>query len=763
MDCYLSSEFNIIENLSPLDSSVLANYTISNKMEQVSPIPYSDKRLKELEEVKMMLSNRYKVKFLDSRPPGLREEEEIIKKTGSTEMMMTLKLGNYTESECVSVFVRRIDGAHKDIFYLASNELKCLDNLDGLQVAVETLFYFIELSAENPEQLSYVVAFQRFGNNLNNIPRNRETIKVISINLFKSYQILQKNLVYHGNLCLDYIFVDDSLSVRFYNFMLGGLTNEFPNIKPKILLHFADSLCCSPEVKLVIICYENSLTRVKFDPLKSDLFSLGLVALRLYANFNSLNDLQLESKIAWLINLKSESKLEQAFLKNEIDSDIAIEAIGKLKSCITRTVAPVPSRTIRHILKRLLIVYYSKRNLKLSQTEIKPVIAQDDKKNIQWFNRKPEDTSDDTKIKNILFNVCAFFSKTSKDYYKISDSVKSLHEELLVLKHRFQDELRTLISIYEDQPCRSDISMTYGIAEAVSYVFAIFQNEFQFRLFLEQSQGYQPDYEKQFGYFMTQTDEIVKDFIITSLLHSRFQLCSELQFMFDKSAYLDLSYANLSQFPGICGHFESLLNCSFISQMITECSGTTCDLIAAFHDILPFCYLFIMKPRLCGVLSMNLRIFIRDYFRIQSYNKKISRKKACRDDQAQAAVLIVMLHEFTHYLRRRQIQLRKDLRKVKTPKSREFPIANLENKGEGGNLLENRLFGKKLEYVTIEAAKVLLNHKEKSLEQFQLNFSLNNIFNPAALPMREEMEGLEIGYCGPPFTGFDDLEYLVSE
>ena len=62
----------------------------------------------------------------------------------------------------------------------------------------------------------------------------------------------------------------------------------------------------------------------------------------------------------------------------------------------------------------------------------------------------------------------------------------------------------------------------------------------------------------------------------------------------------------------------------------------------------------------------------------------------------------------------------------------------------------------------MKAAKMVLNHKEGSLEEFKFNFSINNIFNPGALSMREEREGLEIGYCGPPFTGFDDFE-IVSE
>ena len=109
------------------------------------------------------------------------------------------------------------------------------------------------------------------------------------------------------------------------------------------------------------------------------------------------------------------------------------------------------------------------------------------------------------------------------------------------------------------------------------------------------------------------------------------------------------------------------------------------------------------------------------------------------------------------------LQQRKEFRKIKTPKSTEFTIANLETKGEAGNLLENRLFGEKVEHVTANAAEILLRHNEEDLAHFKQNFRNNNIFNPESLPMREGREGLEIGYCGPPFSGFDDLELLSNE
>ena len=487
--------------------------------------------------------------------------------------------------------------------------------------------YFIEFSTANPEQFSYVLGFQKFGNNLNYTPRNSKTIKRIITNIFKAYQTLQGELVYHGNLNFDSIFVDESLSVRFYNFILGGCVNEFEYDavdidRQKRLFHFADLLYCSPEVKLSIACFKENTTGFEFDPVKSDLFSLGLVTLRLFTDFKGLNDLQLDSQIACLINLKSGDEIEQTFLRNNEYSVMILGAIDQLKKRIREVVDFIPSKTIKYILLSLLQVCYGRRYLSFDQTEIKAVAAQKRRSKISWFEEKQEDRSDEKSIKAILSKLCVLFRKTSRTSYKIAESLKSLHAEFLELYQRFQKDIWALISIYEDQPCRSEISMTYGITEAVLSIFAKLQDEFQFKLFLEQSQGHQPGYQNHFAYFMTQTDEIAKDFIITSFTHSKFQTDADLKFMFDTSTYLDLSYTSLSQFPDICHNFESLLKCSFISSVITECSQTNCDLIGAFHTILPFCYLFITIPRMCGVLSMNLRIFIRDYFRIQSYKKK---------------------------------------------------------------------------------------------------------------------------------------------
>ena len=652
-------------------------------MEQACHIPYSDKALQELKKLKHSISHRFPAKYIDSRPHGLMEEE-VLKEVGNSDLKMTLKLGKNSASECPALFIRRIDGSFNDIHYLASNELRCLNSLDGSGVILETLFYFIELSAASPDQFCYVLVFQSSGSNLRNIPRNSKMFKVISKNLFKAYQTLRENLVYHGNLSLDSIFVDDSLSIRFYNFILGGFQTEFMHHskKPKILYHFADSLYCSPEIILSINCYKNNLKAIEFDPVKSDLFSLGLVSLSLYADFDSLNHLQLDPQTACLINLKSYSKVEKTFLDNSKYLEMAWEAINQLTLRITNAVTAIPSKTIRYILKRLMQVYYNNRYLTLEKPEIKPVVAKGHQKNTDWFFPNPEDSSGDTIIKNILYNVCDFFSRASLDLNRIEGSVAKLHAELLEMNQIFQDEVRPLISIYEDQPCRSEINIAYGIAGAMSYIFLKFKSESQFQLFVDQLQGHQPNYTKHFYYFMAQTDEVAKDFIITSLMHSNFELYAELPFMFNKSAYIDLSYTSLSEFPDLCHQFESLLNCSFISSLITECSETSCDLISAFHGILPFCYLFKMKPRLCGVLSMNLRIFLTDYFKIQSHRRRISCDQAFGDYQAQAAVIIAMLHEFTNYLRRMPIQLRKEFHKVKATGSSEFSIADLEKIGD---------------------------------------------------------------------------------
>ena len=126
--------------LVPLVYSVIANASIFNKMEHACLIPYSDKRLQELERLKSSVSPLYEVKFLDHRPPGLKEEG-VINEVINGELKMTLSLGKNLESESLPLIIRRIDGACQDILSLAFNELGCLNELEGSEVIVKTLFY----------------------------------------------------------------------------------------------------------------------------------------------------------------------------------------------------------------------------------------------------------------------------------------------------------------------------------------------------------------------------------------------------------------------------------------------------------------------------------------------------------------------------------------------------------------------------------------------------------------------------------------------
>ena len=138
-----------------------------------------------------------------------------------------------------------------------------------------------------------------------------------------------------------------------------------------------------------------------------------------------------------------------------------------------------------------------------------------------------------------------------------------------------------------------------------------------------------------------------------------------------------------------------------------------------------------MPEGLCGCLSLNLRIFIKNFLGKQ-LDFKILRFRG--------AIYITLLHEFENYLRRIDCRKRYEYAFNIAPSSEEKKSKNItkENKelwndiifnslikrGGSGYELERKIFGNKVKVINDEGVLEFINiNKFTSLEEFKVVFN----------------------------------------
>ena len=167
-----------------------------------------------------------------------------------------------------------------------------------------------------------------------------------------------------------------------------------------------------------------------------------------------------------------------------------------------------------------------------------------------------------------------------------------------------------------------------------------------------------------------------------------------------------------SPFPG---DFKKILECKIIEEELSKfnkASGKLQDIY--YNEILPNIYLGNLFPGTTGYTTTNRRIFIKDY----------SRKNGDASESIRGAICVVLLHEISHFLRRRSCSSREDWSREITPPDEDTPLAK---RGEAGFWLEKKLFGSRLNFINDAAARFLMNHSCTELEEFKAKFMQINV------------------------------------
>ena len=136
-------------------------------------------------------------------------------------------------------------------------------------------------------------------------------------------------------------------------------------------------------------------------------------------------------------------------------------------------------------------------------------------------------------------------------------------------------------------------------------------------------------------------------------------------------------------------------------------------------------YLLNIFPGSYGMTSYNLNIYI-------------GIRNGFDDITTTASYIVTLIHEFGHVIPRYFCRQFKDIKKTKTPpKNNIFTLRNSSNQvvqtilscGEGGFNVEEMFFGKRVEGLSLEACRFLIDAKKypKSLTEFRQRFLELNV------------------------------------
>ena len=715
------------------------------------------------------LRNSYNENYWINKPEELEIGEILMPIQSTKDFQISVSSGYYTiHSEKQSCIIREITG--QNLVYFVANELKTISILQNYRYFAEVFGWQLEIQNDI---LKYTLVSKNYQLTLEDIKKIDETLKLKLIRqLVKGLKIMIAKKIYHGYISPFNLNIDELGNLRIQNFLLSGMLYKFEEdyCKVELGMQFLYPEFSSPEVRFAKKCYDSGISLSPYDPEKADLFSLGLTILSLFTDFEPLNEINTcLDDCAYKFSNRSETTLFTLMNENAVFKKLDKE-LRNLQKKIRESVYLLrdSSNFDWYILMSLLSVYQLNRS---STSEFydqfkKSLKTYNSKTYLKKIRLKPFKLTIDSKFEAFIDDFIFFLNVIEDPLFNKNNSYqKQVNNLLLRLNQNFKNQLDEL----EDSYIKKDIGSKIDICEGLAYFFKDFlknlNNPDYLSEFLEKLQSRKEvcDYSFIFNCILTLDDDIVKDSIISSLTHLKINK-NQWFFYFPSSFIFPkyLCYQKFNHIDRLTKEFMKIISYPSINSVLNELNSSEINIVELFENfILDSIYLVSLPEGLCGFVTLNLRIFIKNYA-LNGLKFEFPRVRA--------AIYVTLIHELAHYLRRQGLIKRKEFLEISTPPSE---IENTEAeklfdcskgssrkfkniKGEAGYAIEMKLFGERVRNLNDEAGQLLLDLGDSSIEDFKKKFKKINENNSGdILILKRDDEFIQLYPC--PIRSYDNI------
>ena len=663
--------------------------------------------------------------YWPSMPASLEIQISIQQKI-TKELNLNSYSGSYRTSDSTQrCIIREITGNKIFLEYLARLEAKNLQYL-----AKESFFakhYGFYLESIDNDQLKYVMVFQEYPHTWENLKNfdDEEQILKLSRQALNALMVMQGLGIYHGSLSPLNLYLDDNFNLKIGNFLHSGIIRSRQKKFPWILegLRLINRTYAAPEQRFALLCMEGGYLIHPYNLLKADIFSLGACILNAIPNtqiFNELKGLGLRHYTNTEINKSSAYNNKMARLNNKFI--YVKKSIDQLQGEINEGISKCRNERVKLILLDMMNVHYEERS---DYSELLSILDNVERVKLDSPEILP---SIDSSLEDPEFLIYAdilevFIEALTRARYILysnDEHIEIFSQEINSILNRYEEELQ--IAKRQQLSCLigSPTNIYHGLQCFFDKFFKLLQSPSNIKMFLEHITPILPeelsnDYIQIFNE-ICQFDEIQKDCVVSGLQDVNLLEPRGWSFFFPRDPRT-LSYSQFYSFASspFPGEFNKLIESKVIQEELSKFIKAGGELQNIYYnEILPNIYLGNLFPGTTGYTTTNRRIFIKDY----------SRKNADASESIRGAIYVVLLHEISHFLRRRSCESREDWSREITPPDEDNPQAI---RGEAGYWLEKKLFDSRLNFINDTAARFLINQSCTELEEFRAKFVKINV------------------------------------
>ena len=592
---------------------------------------------------------------------------------------------NNIKKNCI---MREFIGDRNLILLIAFREQsaqKLLKNI--VKLAEIYIFYFEDISQE---KIRYAIIYQNFEKSFANITDLEETRKnEYLFRLLQILEIMKQNYFFHGSLNPRFIYIDENNDIVLANLMCAF--NDISDLSESDVfsLVMLDDNFLAPEA--LIKKYQSNVSIEHYDFFAADVFSFGLIALFVFNSFQRINSLNGDGQDILYQIYRKKVKYNLPDIENPFENDSFVYFI--VDNCLEY-------RIRRRITYDEITSAYSE-SYHLNSTSL--MVSNNFLSLIKDFTKF---------LRSLISKLSSNFSYISgmKKYY--------LDNHYDYLEESYEKFLST--------NCKSDqINVEIGIAYFICSVYRDLKNQMFARKFISSINKYKSELKvAEFLLNIFNLDRALQDYVVIGLIMQSIEL--DWNYFFPSNLKL-IKYkyiSKLTDFPYLMNQIKAFTMNPFILDILSRyCPPSFVLNEDIITDIFDRIYLIDIQPSSYGLTTYNGNIFISRFLSDETVCLSGSieeRKDASLGMSAErkGAILITILHEMGHALRRYDCINFKQSKNRYTPKNDCFDFAdrvdekNTENqfeekRGEAGYNLELSVLGEPTVRINEDAANYL--------------------------------------------------------
>ena len=631
------------------------------------------------------------------RLPDTVERGECFKETCKGIVKLSYYTGKFTiKSQQRSCIIREFIADAAEVYSKAENELFIMSRLkNGTSILLVDIFGFvIEPILDCQNLMKYTLVTQSYESTLVNFTQKRFKVKInLLFQLVQFLYLMKQRRIFHGALRPEFIYVDQNEQITLgdlfwaYRYKLNESAAEYFSF-----LDLLEEKFLAPEI--IILKLNKNWTVGEIDFIAADIFSVGLLILFFFNDYKSYNQLTGNAQhnldfINRVVIQKSECNFP--VLNISIKNNDLCEMI---KDCL--------------------------RYDKFHRTKYRGIIA-----TLTCLRVNGDETHviEDSQIAGISED----FNKLLNDFQKL---LKHLHEKkgsrfftipyinFAVSWHldKFKEDLEKYHKAYLLTECRSEsVNMIEGIGYFISEFYFDLKNGIitkNFRDTINRTNSL-PNYKDFMINFYT-LDKTLQDYILTGLVAQSHIDDWEYFFPTSMNEIRYCRYTKLCDLQNLYAEFREFIMHPYIKEKLNSFIPKGFDLEKIVDDlVLQRVYILEIQPSLHGLTTYNGNIFLSSF----------KRDLRILDPEHKACILLTLIHELAHLLRRIACLDYNEARNKYSPKdnkdsekeSAEHKTENqiYKNRGEAGEAIEIMILGESLSSINRNAATYLL---EKNFE-----------------------------------------------